>query len=128
MKISNTNIYIPQKSETCLSKNGNPLSVYRTASEAQDSADYQMRQNRIRLSPYKCDVCGMYHLSPSEFFCEKLESSCSCTDHNGKIKDSYKTLQDAKKMANIRKLAGIDLFVYECPHGNGYHLTSNKGD
>lgn len=127
MKMNLSNIYIAHKSETCFSKSGNPLSVYRNFSEAQESADYQYSQSGVSLTVYKCNACGKYHLKPTEFYCEKLSSVCSCTDHNGKKKDAYPTAQDAEKMVNIRKSAGITLFVYKCPQGNGYHLTSSKG-
>ncbi len=127
MKMNISNIYISNKSETCFSKNGNPLSVYESYSEALESADYQFASAGIKFSPYQCDTCGKYHLKPTEFYCKKLSSFCSCTDHNGKRKDSYETRSDAEKMINIRKRAGVTLYVYACPQGKGYHLTSNKG-
>ena len=127
MKMNISHIYIPHKSETCFSISGNPLSVYGSFSEAQESADYQFSQTGIQLSVYQCGTCGKYHLKPTEFYCEKLPSSCSCTDHNGKKKDAYQTLHDAEKMINIRKRDNIMLYTYKCPQGNGWHLTSRKG-
>ena len=127
MKMNLSNIYIPIKSETCFSKTGNPLSVYLSYSEAQESANYQYSQSGISLIAYQCNTCGKYHLKPTEYYCEKLSSSCSCIDHNGRKKDAYSTLQDAEKMITIRKQAGVTLYVYKCPKGNGYHLTSRRG-
>lgn len=127
MKINATRIYISHKSETCFSKSGNPLSVYRSLSEAQESADYQFSQGGTQLSPYLCKVCGKFHLKPTEFYCKKTNSSCLCTDRNGNRKDCYETRSDAEKMVNIRAKAGIALYVYPCPQGNGFHLTSGKG-
>lgn len=127
MKMNLSNFYISHKSKTCFSISGNPLSVYKTFSEAQESADYQLSHGEIQMSVYKCSVCGNFHLKPSKFFCKKINSSCSCTDHNGKRKDTYETLSDAEKMVNIRAIAGIKLYVYKCPQGKGFHLTSNKG-
>lgn len=126
MKMNLSNIYISHKSDTCLSKNGSPLTEYRSYTEAQESADYQLSHGQISLTPYQCGVCGKYHLKPTEFYCQKVNSRCSCRDHNGKIKDAYATFQDAEKMVKIRKAAGVVLYVYKCPEGNCYHLTSNR--
>ena len=120
-------IYISHKSETCVSKSGNPLSEYRNYSEAQESANYQFTQTGISFTPYECQKCGKFHLKPTEFYCEKAHSSCTCTDHNGNRKDTYVTREDAEKMVNIRGKDGVQLFVYQCPSGCGFHLTSSRG-
>ena len=122
-----TRIYFSHKSGTCISRNGTPLSVYNSFSEAQESADFQFSRNRIQLIPYSCPVCGKFHLKPEEFYCKKIISRCSCTDHNGHRKDCYATRKDAEKMVSIRSKTGITLYVYPCPQGNGFHLTSRKG-
>lgn len=127
MKINIQNFTITTKSETCVSKNGKPLSEYSSYQEAFDSAGFQKSNNGIELVPYNCSKCGKYHLKPKEFFCEKKTNTCGCKDHNGKTKDLYATQFDAEKMANIRKAAGIELFVYECPQRLGFHLTSQRG-
>jgi len=103
-----------------MNKNGYPLSVYNSFSEAQSSANYTGKS----LIPYQCDVCGKYHLKPEAFYCEKIISSCLCVDHNGRPKATYKTMVDAEKMVNIRSKVGIKLYVYKCPCGCGFHLTS----
>lgn len=121
-----TNIYISHKSETCLSKNGTPLTEYRNYKEAQESADYQTNRGNISFTPYQCNNCGKYHIKPTEYYCQKVVSRCYCKDHNGKTKDAYATFQDAEKMVKIRKEAGVNLYVYKCPEGNCYHLTSNR--
>lgn len=120
-------IFITHKSTTCVSKNGNPLSEYRTFQEAQESADYQYSQTGTEFTPYECDICGMYHLKPTAYYCEHSAKFCSCTDHNGKRKDAYATKADAEKMMGIRAQAGVQLYMYRCPQGNGFHLTSRKG-
>ena len=117
--------YFSHKSNTCFSKNGTALSVYDTYDEAQKSADYQ--SSNTNFTPYQCSTCGKYHLKPTEFYCQKIISRCSCRDHKGNTKDTYATFQDAEKMVNIRKQAGVILYVYKCPEGKGFHLTSNKG-
>lgn len=127
MKINLNHIYISHKSNTCFSSTGSPLSVYETYSEATESAQYQSSDGRTQLTPYQCDRCGKYHLKPAEFYCKKTKSTCSCTDHHGNKKDTYETRYDAEKMVKIREQAGVTLYVYECPQGNGFHLTSSKG-
>lgn len=126
MKLNSTKFYVSHKSKSCFSKSGNPLSVYKSLSEAQESADYQLSQSGVRLSPYRCSICGDFHLKPTDFFVKKIISSCSCTDHNGRKKDCYETRSDAEKMASIRASVGIQLYVYSCPQGIGFHLTSRK--
>lgn len=125
MKMNLNQIYIPHKSNTCFSKTGNPLSAYNSLAEAQRSANYQSSENKF--TPYYCNTCGKYHLKPTEYFCKKKNSTCDCRDHQGNKKDTYETRYDAEKMVKIRGQAGITLYVYECPQGNGFHLTSSKG-
>lgn len=121
MKYNTNQFVIVQKSATCMSRFGNFLSEYESYEDALKSARY-LNKNFV---PYQCKKCGKYHLKPQEFYCEKLQSLCSCRSHDGNLKDSYKTYDDAQKMANIRANAGVKLNVYECPEGNGYHLTSH---
>ena len=120
MKINLNNIYFSHKSVTCMNKNGKPLSVYSSLNEAQASADYIGSD----LIPYQCSKCGMYHLKPKEYYFEKVVRRCSCVDHKGNPKDTYKTREDALRMVRIRSQPGITLSVYSCPQGAGYHLTS----
>jgi hypothetical protein len=50
-----------------------------------------------------------------------------CTDRKGEKKMVYETEQLAISIAeNIRKERGTCLNVYECEHGNGWHLTENQ--
>lgn len=127
MKLTNfsQNIYIPHKSTTCFSKNKTPLSVYNSEQAAQESADYIYSQTQNCLTPYLCKNCSKYHLAPSDFYCNRLTSNCSCVDHSGNRKISYTTEADANRMKNIRALDGIALTVYRCPQKNGWHLTSH---
>lgn len=120
MKINTNKIFYSYKSETCMNKDGKPLSVYSTYNEAQASANYVGRD----FIPYHCSKCGMYHLKPKEYYCEKVIRRCDCVDHNGQPKDTYKTQEDAQRMVRIRSKAGIQLNIYPCPQGEGYHLTS----
>lgn len=120
MKINLNNVFFTHKSSTCFSHDGNPLSVYSSYQDALESADYAS----INLVPYQCERCGLFHLKPEAFYCEKVIRKCNCVDSNGKAKATYKTKEDAVKMANIRKNFG-NITVYLCPEGYGYHLTSH---
>lgn len=64
MKINIQNFTITTKSETCVSKNGNPLSEYSSYQEAFDSAEFQKINNGIELIPYNCSKCskGLTHV------------------------------------------------------------------
>lgn len=121
MKYRTNQFIIVQKSKTCMSKFGEFLSEYKLYNEALESA----RHSNINFVPYQCKKCFKYHLKPQEFYCEKLQTECSCRSHDGNMKDSYKTYADAQKMASIRANTGVKLNVYKCPEGNGYHLTSH---
>jgi hypothetical protein len=47
-----------------------------------------------------------------------------CKGQDGLEKTVYKTKQEATNTANqIEKENQINLRAYQCPHGNGWHLT-----
>ncbi len=116
----------PRKSETCFSRKGTPLSEYDSFEMAQAGADYENSKNSdVHFVPYQCDQCGKFHLKPEEFYVRKLKTHCACTDSCGNYKDAYPTEEQAIKMVGIRKKDGVQLSVYRCPEGNGWHLTSH---
>lgn len=121
MTINLNTIYFSKKSSICMSKDGNPLSVYDSYQEALSSANYIGKN----LIPYQCEYCNYYHLKPEEFYCEKLTRRCNCVDHNGCKKDTYKTESDAMKIVKIWAKKGKFLRIYKCPQGEGYHLSSH---
>jgi hypothetical protein len=50
-----------------------------------------------------------------------------CRGKDGKEKDVYETFQSAFDTAKfIEENRGIYLNIYQCPHGNGWHLTKNN--
>jgi hypothetical protein len=58
---------------------------------------------------------------------ERLGKCECCKGKNGEKKDSYETIQSAIDAARfIEKERGVYLSPYKCPHGNGWHLTSNN--
>ena len=112
------------KSETCFGKvSGQPLSQYCNAEEAQNAADYSKYNYNNDLEPYECNKCGLWHLSPNS---RKTPSTkCyRCTAGDGTYKDSYRTKKEANVRADIiDNEQGIDLNIYKCRYGNGWHLT-----
>ena len=47
-----------------------------------------------------------------------------CHGADGRPKDAYDTPGDAERRADILyREQGLSLRVYECPHGQGWHLT-----
>ena len=111
------------KSTTCFNRKGKPLTEYYTESDAQEGADYANKLHRNNLTPYRCDKCGLWHLSPQNR--QTPSRKCNiCKDRNGKPKELYFFEQDAKQRAKILyKEQGVSLSVYECPNGDGWHLT-----
>lgn len=115
------------KSTTCFSKTTkNQLSVYATESDAQQSANYQL-QNGRSLYPYRCERCGLWHLAPTTSRINVLHKACRCEDSFGKSKNLYLSREDAEKAKRKRESEGAgQLYIYECPCGDGYHLTHKE--
>ena len=115
------------KSATCFSNTTkNPLSVYNTEAEAQQSADYQLRNGRS-LYAYRCERCGLWHLAPTASRINVLHKACRCEDSFGKSKDLYVSREVAERARRKRESEGAgQLYIYECPHGCGYHLTHKE--
>ena len=112
------------KSTTCFNKkNGKPLTEYYNESDAQEGADHANDLRNFNLEPYKCDNCGLWHLSPKNR--QTPSTKCStCKDRNGYFKDLYHSEGSAQRRAEILfKEQGVRLSVYECPNENGWHLT-----
>jgi len=112
------------KSTTCFNtRNGKPLSEYNSEVEAEGAAIHANKQYRTNLTPYQCDRCGQWHLSPQNR--QTPSTSCNlCTDAFGHSKELYQTRETAQQRAKIiRKEKGVQLSVYQCPYNTGWHLT-----
>lgn len=107
------------KSSTCVNSRGRPRRAYPDRATAEDGAHYALVAYGHRMVPYRCDMCGLWHLCPADrhtpgHFCW----ACS--------KQAYHSSNAAELRANIlRKEKGIQLRVYECPYGEGWHLTKS---
>ncbi len=117
-----------RKSHLCKAKKtGRPLMEYDSKAEAQSAANYANKTYRdTNLLPYKCEQCGLWHLSPANR--QTPSQACPvCRGSDGKPKAAYTSKKDAYQRASIlRKEQGVTLKVYECEHGNGWHLTKTQ--
>ena len=56
-----------KKSKTCYGKKSQqPLTVYDTKVQAQLAAEHANTKYKNNLTPYKCNTCGLWHLTPAE--------------------------------------------------------------
>jgi len=114
-------------SRTCYgSISGRPLMAYDTEQEAEWAKDYQNHCQNRNMEAYQCGRCGKWHLAPQGHGMSK--SKCLfCTGSDGSSKDIYVTAADAKRQADrVKKEKGIQLDVYRCPAGSGWHLTHRR--
>lgn len=112
------------KSDTCFGRiSGKPLVEYYLKRDALEAAEYSKAEYKNELVPYTCERCNKWHLSPKSR--QTPSKTCDlCTATDGSNKESYKTKTDAKTRAGIiRNERGINLFVYQCQHYNGWHLS-----
>lgn len=107
-------------------RNGEALTEYSSEPEAVDGANYVNQKYDNNLTPYQCDSCNLWHLSPKNR--QTPSKKCySCKDGNGRLKALYQTKTDAKRRSEILyKERGVHLTVYSCPSSNGWHLTKNS--
>ena len=112
------------KSDTCFGKKtGRPLTEYDSEAEALEGAAYAKERYGQNLMPYRCDRCGLWHLAPKSRHTPS-EPCAYCTGADGKPKEAYKTQRSAQRRADIiRKEQGVELKVYPCEYGSGWHLT-----
>lgn len=112
---------------TCLNrKNGEPLRTYYSEREAEDAAAYVKQKYGAEQTPYPCEKCGQWHLSPKNRQTPSTICPC-CLGSGGTFKALYKTIDAAKTRAKIiESERGVKLEAYKCPAQDGYHLTNKK--
>ena len=115
------------KSETCVgSISRMPLTEYASEDAAYEGASYERFRSGRRLAPYRCGTCGNYHLAPRERMVDAT-IACGCTNSSGEPKALYKSQRDAMKRVDmLRRERGMDLDVYPCEVGLGWHLTKAR--
>ncbi len=112
------------KSKTCIGKkSGKPLTEYSSESEAKEAAAYASATYKRHLTPYLCETCNKWHLSPINR--QTPSKKCPhCMGSDGRSKDAYGSEKNAQLRAKIiRKESSVLLRAYPCPYGNGWHLT-----
>jgi hypothetical protein len=117
--------YGNEKSKTCLSRTGEPLTVYYSESAAHVGARY-VNTASLKLVPYKCPKCGKWHLSPADRITPNT-IGCRCKDSHNQPKALYKTRESAQQRAEIiYEERGQMLYVYPCLSHLGWHLSHTK--
>lgn len=115
---------ISMKSSSCYGKETKqPLSVYQSEFLATEACQHIERTHHKQLTPYQCNTCGLWHLSPITR--QTPSHKCQdCNDSHGNAKASYQSRSEAGLRADIiYKEEGVLLRVYPCPFGDGWHLT-----
>lgn len=103
----------------CISRRGTPLRAYHDLTSASDAARHVLGLHGRSMSPYRCDRCRHWHLCPTE-----RHTPGSYCDACGK--QAYKSEIGAERRAAIlAREKRVDLRVYPCPCGDGWHLTSS---
>lgn len=111
------------KSTTCFGAHG-ALTVYFSRSTAQRAATHQAERCGREFAEYKCHNCGRWHISPVNS--GSKDNTCGCTDSNGYLKPLYSSREEAVNAANSAyRKKGIQLYVYQCEHYHGWHLTAS---
>lgn len=103
-----------------------PRRSYFSESEAAIAADEFRARFGTDQVPYRCRPgCEEWHLGLRANHTPSAPCP-DCTSSGGGPKMSYETEEGAQRRAAlIRKTKGVDLRVYDCPYGNGWHLTSS---
>ncbi len=111
------------RSTTCRGSNDQFLEEYHSQTAALIGAEETQRMYGYVLSPYQCRGCGYWHLRS-----ETTRRQCMlCTDSALFLKDLYGTIVEAQETADrMRREKKIQLYVYKCPHSNGWHLTKTQ--
>lgn len=105
------------RATTCISRAGKPLSAYSNRTDAEDAAAHAQRSFGRSMVPYRCDRCASWHLCPADRHTPNHECGhCS--------KRAYHSHRAAEMRASIIAREQHTLLrVYECPVGEGWHLT-----
>jgi len=106
------------KNAICLSAKGKPRRAYPNQQCAEEGARYALVSYGNRMMPYHCGRCCSWHLCPADRHTPG-HHCCDC------LKQAYASESAAVRRALIlEREQGVLLRVYECPHGEGWHLTS----
>lgn len=105
---------------TCLNAQGKPRRAYPNQQWAEEGARHALETYGNHMVPYHCDRCGSWHLCPAN----RHTPGHYC---HGCSKQAYASEDAAERRALIlEREQGTWLRVYECPYGEGWHLTSKR--
>lgn len=76
--------------------------------------------------PYRCNLCGMYHVTDSQYSQSFSYQSSSCQGRFGAPKKLYRTVSEAREACMESFSSAVDF--YYCKKCKGYHLTSHPRD
>ena len=108
-----------KKLAPCYNHQGRPRRSYRSRTAAEEGVYQAKHRYGNDMVPYTCKQCGNYHLCPPT----RLTPSHHCEPCE---KLAYDTLEGAFSRADIlEEERSVELAVYECAHGEGWHLTSH---
>ncbi len=107
-----------KNAHACVSRRGEPRRAYPTRASAEQGARHALAAYGCHVVPYSCNACGGWHLCPRE----RQTPSRECRDCSKQAYDSEQAAE--RRAAIIERERGVRLRVYECPHGDGWHLTS----
>ena len=98
--------------------------AYTSEAEAAFQAKYTLVRYQQHQAPYKCSTCNFWHLASK--MARALFETCSyCHSRDGNYKLTYPDINIAERRAEaLEATAGKIMRPYECPHGEGWHLTS----
>lgn len=104
----------------CRNSRGKPRRAYSNQRLAEEGARHALEAYGNRMVPYHCNQCGSWHLCPvyrhtPGHYCHDCE------------KQAYVSESAAERRALIlEREQETFLRVYECPYGEGWHLTSKR--
>jgi|JI8StandDraft_1071087.scaffolds.fasta_scaffold522269_1 hypothetical protein len=105
-------------SSACVNRDGKPRRAYPDREAAEYGANEALWSYGNEMVPYRCDSCGAWHLCPATRHTPG-HHCCYCS------KQAYSSMEAAERRARILgDERGTQLRVYECPYGEGWHLTS----
>jgi hypothetical protein len=99
--------------------------AYASETEALQQAHYTLVKYQNDLTPYQCRECNQWHLAPKKKRIN-FEPCAYCLGRQGNYKLTYPDEHIAEVRAERLSMTTLSrLRPYECPHGEGWHLTSS---
>lgn len=120
-----------QKSTSCFgTQNTGPRTEYESLRDAKKAAVHaELKYGNIMVA-YCCSVCPLWHIAPQsrQTISESSAFGCQCQAADGSFKTTYRQEVGATRRADIiwQEDRSVYLRAYQCPSGNGWHLSSKS--